>query len=104
MKKERDIQTEILLFLKGDKRKGVSGIGGWWLNFHGGSVYMPRGIPDIIGCFLGRFVAFEVKQPGEKPTPIQRLTIQLLKKAGAVVEIVYSVEDVRKIIERIKEL
>ena len=103
MKKERNIQSEIMTFLKGDKRKGVKGVGGWWLNFHGGSVYMPRGIPDIIGCYHGRFVAFEVKRPGETPTAIQIFTIKSLRSSGAVASVVYSIEDVRETLEKLKE-
>lgn len=100
-KKETGIQSEILLYLRGNIRKDVKGIGGWWLNFHGGSVYMPRGIPDIVGCYKGRFIAFEVKRFGEKPTAIQRHTIKTLKNCGAIIEVVYSVNDVKSIMERL---
>lgn len=99
--KENSIQKSILEYLKGDPRKGIQGIGGWWLNFHGGSVYMPRGIPDIIGCFKGSFIAFEVKRPGEKPRKIQDHTLKLLREAGAVTGVVYNVDDVRRITERL---
>lgn len=97
--KENRIQKAILIYLKGDVKNGVVGVGGWWLNFHGGSVYMPRGLPDIIGCFKGRFVALEVKRPGEQPRKIQEHTLKLLRSAGAVTGVVYSVADVRQIIE-----
>lgn len=93
MKKERDIQKEILKILKE--------YGGWWLNFHGGDPYMPRGIPDIIGCYKGRFVALEVKRPGEKPRAIQRKTLKTLEAAGARTAVVYSVDDVKKVIDEI---
>ena len=100
-KKENSIQAAIIEYLKGNPKKGIAGIGGWWLNFHGGSVYMPRGIPDIIGCYNGLFVAIEVKRPGEKPRKIQEYTMQLLRKAGAKTCVAYSVEDVKKLIERL---
>lgn len=101
-KKENSIQASILDYLKGNPRKGIPGVGGWWLNFHGGSVYMPRGIPDIIGCYKGRFVAFEVKKPGEKPRKIQDYTLRILRDAGAVTGVVYGVDDVKSIMERIE--
>ena len=94
-KKENSIQAEILTFLRGDKKKGIKGIGGWWLNFHGGDPYMPRGLPDIIGCFNGRFIAFEVKRPGEAPRKIQGKMLRTLAKAGALTATVYNVEDVK---------
>jgi len=37
--------------------------GGWWFKTHG-SAYQMAGVPDIIGCYKGRFIAFEVKIPG----------------------------------------
>lgn len=94
-KKENSIQDEILTFLRGDKKKGIKGIGGWWLNFHGGDPFMPRGLPDIIGCLNGRFIAFEVKRPGEAPRTIQGKMLRTLSKAGALTATVYNVEDVK---------
>lgn len=85
MKKERDIQKEILNALR--ER------GGWWLNFHGGDPYMPRGIPDIIGCFEGRFYAFEVKREGEEPSPLQEHMLKLIRKAGGTAEVIYSADE-----------
>lgn len=102
--KENSIQKEILTYLKGDPKKEIKGVGGWWLNVHGGSVYMPRGLPDIIGCYNGRFVAFEIKRPGEKPRRIQEYTLRLLEEAGAVTGVVYSVNDVQSVIELIDVL
>lgn len=101
-KKENSLQSAILEYLKGNPRKGIKGIGGWWLNFHGGSVFMPRGIPDIIGCFKGRFIALEVKRPGEQPTKLQAKTLELLQAAGAVTGIVHDVDETREIMGKVK--
>lgn len=95
-KKETSIQSDILELLRGDKKKGIKGIGGWWLNFHGGDPFMPRGLPDIIGCYHGRFIAFEVKRPGEKPRKLQGKMLRTLAAAGAVTATVYGVDDVQK--------
>ena len=52
-----------------------------------GSMYSTAGIPDIIACVHGRFVAFEVKTPGGKGvapgklTKLQEITIQKIKDA-----------------------
>lgn len=101
-KKETSIQSDILELLRGDKKKGIKGIGGWWLNFHGGDPFMPRGLPDIIGCFNGRFVALEVKRPGEAPRKLQGKMLRTLAAAGAITATVYGVDDVRKTL-KIKE-
>lgn len=66
--------------------------GGWWLKVHG-SIFQTAGVPDIIGCWKGRFVAVEAKMPGNGPSQIQEYTISLLKKAGARVGVAYSVSE-----------
>ena len=47
---------------------------------HGG-MYGTAGIPDIIACIGGRFVAFEVKTETGKLTKLQEITIQKIKDA-----------------------
>ena len=61
-----------------------------------------KGIPDIIACIDGEFVALEVKRPGGKPTALQELNIRDIKKSGGEARIVYSLEDVIDIIQIIK--
>lgn len=54
-----------------------------------------RGIPDIIGCYRGRFFAWELKrseQEAKKKTGrivLQRHVINTIRKAGGIGEIVY---------------
>ena len=47
---------------------------------HGG-IYGTAGVPDIIACIDGRFVAFEVKTETGKLTKLQEITIQKIKDA-----------------------
>lgn len=37
-----------------------------WKNWSGPMTY-PKGIADILGCYNGRMIAIEVKEPGWKP-------------------------------------
>ena len=97
-KKENSIQTEILDFLRGNKKKSINPLGGYCLNFHGGDPYMPRGIPDIIGCYRGRFVALEVKRPGEQPRAIQAVVLKALKRAGAITAVVHSLDETKEVL------
>jgi len=46
------------------------------------------GIPDIIGCVQGRFVAIEVKIDNNQPTPLQRHYIEKIRKHGGFAEVV----------------
>lgn len=48
---------------------------------HGGQ-YGTAGIPDIIACYKGKFIAFECKVGNNKPTILQAITVrQILKPA-----------------------
>ncbi len=64
---------------------------------HGG-IYGTAGIPDIIVCYKGRFIAFECKVGNNKPTVLQDVTIKQILKAGGTAVVVRTVDEVRKII------
>ena len=86
---EKDITTAILRYLK-----TVPGCFAW--KEHGG-MYGTAGIPDIICCLNGRFVAFEVKQPSGKLTKLQESMITKIKAAKGEAFKVTSVEEVKEI-------
>lgn len=59
----------------------------WAFKTHGG-MYGKAGIPDVIACINGQFLAGEFKRPapaGTAVTPIQRKCLYDLNKAGAAV-------------------
>ena len=64
-----------------------------------GSQYGTAGLPDIICCIGGRFVAFEVKTPSGKLTKLQEIMIQRIKTAKGEACKVTSIEDVKFIIK-----
>jgi hypothetical protein len=68
---------------------------------HGGQ-YGRAGLPDIICCIEGRFVAFEVKTPHGKLTKIQEITIQKINAAKGKAYKVTSVEDVKLILDSLE--
>ena len=68
---------------------------------HGG-IYGTSGIPDIIVCYRGKFIAFEVKQPGRKLTILQQKVITSINNAGGWALKVESVDDVKTVIEAFK--
>ncbi len=65
--------------------------GGWWFKTHG-SPYQMAGIPDILGCHQGRFVALEVKVPGKEheTSTRQDWTMKRIQEAGGVATVVSS--------------
>ena len=73
----------------------------WVFKVHGGdNPFQEVGIPDLLCCWQCRFLGLEVKLPGEKPSPKQRHIMRAIRDAGGIAEVVTSVADVVKIIER----
>ena len=65
------------------------------------------GRADINACYKGRCLKLELKDPedeGYKATKQQLLYLEKWRRAGAVVGVCYSVEDVKKILEGIDEI
>jgi VRR-NUC domain len=50
------------------------------------------GIPDNLICLWGQFLGIEVKQPGGKLRPLQRVVLHEIFKAGGVAAVVETVE------------
>ena len=67
---------------------------------HGG-MYGTAGLPDIICCYHGRFVAFEVKAPDGKLTKLQETMIQKIRAAKGEAYKVTSVEEVKEILKNL---
>lgn len=49
------------------------------------------GVPDLLCCYRGRFIALEVKLPGERPTAIQLVQIREITNAEGFAYVVFSV-------------
>jgi hypothetical protein len=67
---------------------------------HGG-LYGTAGLPDLICCYHGMFVAFEVKTPTGKLSKLQEITIQKIKDAQGQAFTVRSVREVKEALDRI---
>ena len=91
---ERDIATAIKRYL------ASLGSDVFFWKEHG-SVYGTNGVPDIICCYKGRFLGLECKLPGGRLTKLQKRTIEKINRAGGVACRVESVEDVKRVIERV---
>lgn len=51
--------------------------------------YSKSGIPDIIACVNGRFVAIEVKAENGHPSELQKRNIRLIQESNGYACIVY---------------
>ncbi len=69
---------------------------------HGGQ-FGTAGIPDIIVCYRGRFIAFEVKVGKNKETVLQKMTINKILKAGGYALVVRSVAEVVNVISALSK-
>lgn len=68
---------------------------------HGG-MYGTAGLPDIICCIKGRFVAFEVKAASGRLTKLQEATMRKIKAAKGEAFKVTSVGDVKVILDALE--
>lgn len=91
---ERDLVRRIKTYLS-----SLEGCFSW--KEHGG-MYGTAGIPDIICCYRGRFVAFEVKVPGNPPTPLQKSTLEKIRRAGGTAEVVQCLDEVKATLEKME--
>lgn len=65
---------------------------------HGGPLMMV-GLPDIVACYKGRFLALETKMPGGALHGRQAYVLTRIARAGGVVGIPRSVADALKLLD-----
>ena len=72
---EKRVKTKVESVLKGE---------GAYYFFPATHGYGRSGVPDIIACVNGRFLAIECKAGGNKPTALQVREIENIRSAGGV--------------------
>lgn len=92
MKSEQTIQSEILKYLKS--------VGAYTIKV---SAATKAGIPDIICCYKGRFIAIEVKRPETKNnvSPLQVANITMIINAQGEALVAWDKEMVKTFIDNI---
>ncbi len=88
---EQAIQTSIIRYIKS--------IGGLPIKQNQIGIYAQAGVPDIIACIKGKFVAIEVKRPGKKPEPIQEAFLESITKKGGLAFWADNLDKVKNIIK-----
>lgn len=89
--KEKTITNQILKYLKSLPKCFA-------FKEHGG-LYGTSGIPDIIVCYKGKFMAFEVKNERGKLSKLQEITIEKIRNAKGMAFKVTSLEEVKEILK-----
>ena len=77
--REKNIENRIKAYLK---LKGV-----WHVKYFANS-FTPVGIPDILACCNGRFLAIEVKNEKGTTSPLQDYNLEEIQKSGGVAIVV----------------
>ena len=92
MKSEQAIQSDILKYLKS--------VGAYTIKV---SAATKAGIPDIICCYKGRFIALEVKRPEAKTnvSPLQVANITMIINAQGEAIVAWDKEMVKTFINNI---
>ena len=67
------------------------------INQHGGA-YGPRGVPDILMCVRGKFIAVELKVNGNEPTPLQEHWLGKVERAMGRSYVCYTFDDFKKVV------
>jgi Holliday junction resolvase len=91
MAAEKNFENKVKAFLKDQ--------GCWFIKYWGGGQFTKAGVPDLLVCCKGKFLAIELKGPTGKPSELQLYNIEAIRNAGGIALILYP-ED----FERFKEL
>lgn len=89
-------------------QKYLKSRGAWVYKTHG-SQFGRSGVPDLIACYHGFFLAFEVKKPhptdpdrmapDSKVSSLQKIEIDRIRKADGEALVVWSVEQVKRVLD-----
>lgn len=93
-------QTQLEAPIRTKIRKYLERMGAWCYHPHGAGAAM-AGAPDLLVCYRSKFLGLEVKRPGKNATKLQAHTLEEITEAGGVSSVVYSVEDVKDILNRV---
>ena len=58
--------------------------GAWYIKYWGGGVYTRAGVPDLLVCYRGRFIAIEVKGEHGRISDAQRAEMAQIEAAGGI--------------------
>jgi hypothetical protein len=77
--------------------------GGYVVKVHV-SAYQNQGTPDILVCYRGFFIGFELKVDGNTLSALQKLRIRQIQNAGGIAKGIYSLEEIEETLYEIQRL
>lgn len=81
MAKEKDLENKVKQFLKDN--------GCWYVKYWGGGGYTRSGVPDLLICCTGIFIAVELKAPKGTPSDLQIRQLQKIRDSGGLAILLY---------------
>jgi len=63
-----------------------------------GSPMQQRGTPDLLVSYRGRFIAIELKVPGEEPTRLQEYELAKVRESGGVAAVIESMVELERLL------
>ena len=93
--KEKAFENKVKAFLKKD---------GCYFVKYFGCAFTQAGVPDLLCCVGGRFVAVELKSENGKPSNLQIYNIEEIKKSGGIAFVLYpqNFEEFKTVIRKLK--
>lgn len=70
-------------------KKHLEEQGAWFVKYWAGAKFTRSGVPDILCCLNGMFLAIEVKASNGRPSELQLDTINEIRKADGVAIVLY---------------
>jgi Holliday junction resolvase len=92
---EKDLQSRCLKYVKELENKGYPIIA---INQHG-SAFSSRGVPDILMCIKGQFIAVELKVGDNTPTPLQSHYIERIINADGQAHVIYDLKEFKRVVD-----
>jgi Holliday junction resolvase len=67
--------------------------------------YGASGVPDIVGCYKGRFIGIECKANGNKPTALQQMNLDQIAAQSGIALVIdeTNVNELKGMIENVLE-
>lgn len=92
--REKNFENKIKDYLK---TKNV-----WFVKYFANS-FTPSGIPDLLCCVNGYFLAIEIKAPKGRPSSLQKFTLEKIRESNGLAIVLYpkDFEDFKILVEKL---
>lgn len=99
--KNKDTEKESSLQERAEKL--IRSKGGYVVKVHV-SAYQSQGTPDILVCYKGLFVGFELKVDENTLSDLQKIRIRQIRNAGGIAKGIYSLQEIEETLYEIQRL